>query len=136
MPTGDLFQLLNLAPDADAFAIEGAYRLLTRRFSRLPVPEAASEVRRIQAAYDLLTNPSQRAAYHKSPPQVSAASAAVHGDAPSQPACASFSGGSADHLRPGRGDGDGPERRGRRPRAPRRRRRQQTCVWSSTARHR
>ncbi|HRE25520.1 MAG TPA: VWA domain-containing protein [Anaerolineales bacterium] len=85
MPTGDLFQLLNLAPDADAFAIEGAYRLLTRRFSRLPVPEAASEVRRIQAAYDLLTNPSQRAAYHKSPPPPPPFMATLHLSRPALP---------------------------------------------------
>ncbi|MBL8094659.1 MAG: VWA domain-containing protein [Anaerolineales bacterium] len=68
MPTGDLFQLLNLAPDAEAPAIESAFRRLTRRFSRSAVPEAGIEARRIQAAYDVLSDPTQRSAYRNAPP--------------------------------------------------------------------
>ncbi len=69
MPTGDLFQLLNLAPDADTPAIEDAYRHLARRLSRSTVPEAALETRRIQAAYDILKDPARRTAYLNAAPQ-------------------------------------------------------------------
>ncbi len=68
MTTGDLFQLLNLAPDAELPAIESAYRRLTRRMSRSTVPEAAAEVRRVQAAFDVLSDPAQRVAYRNGPP--------------------------------------------------------------------
>ena len=68
MPTGDLFQLLNLAPDADLPAIDNAYRQLTRRLSRSAVPEAAIESRRIQAAYEILRDPARRTAYLSATP--------------------------------------------------------------------
>lgn len=68
MPTGDLFQLLNLAPDADLPAIDNAYRQLTRRLSRSAVPEATIESRRIQAAYEILRDPARRTAYLSATP--------------------------------------------------------------------
>ncbi len=78
MTTGDLYQLLNLAPDADPSAIEAAYRNLTRRLSRSTVPEAAVEARRVKAAFDVLNDPAKRTAYLNTATPPAPFSVAVH----------------------------------------------------------
>ena len=69
-PGGDPYQLLGIAPDADARGIKIAYFALVRRFPPETHPEA---FRRIRAAYELLSDPAQRA-FHDAARETGAAS--------------------------------------------------------------
>lgn len=61
----DLYRLLQVAPSADLEAIHTAYRRLARLYhpDLNPRPEAAERMRAINAAYRVLSDPRQRAAY-------------------------------------------------------------------------
>jgi curved DNA-binding protein CbpA len=61
----DPYRILQVAPNADLEAIHAAYRRLARRYhpDLNPRPEAAAQMRAINAAYGLLSDPAQRAVY-------------------------------------------------------------------------
>ena len=61
----DLYRVLQVAPNADLEAIHAAYRRLARANhpDLNPLPEAAARMRAINAAYHVLSDPRQRAAY-------------------------------------------------------------------------
>jgi curved DNA-binding protein CbpA len=61
----DLYGALQVAPNADLEAIHAAYRRLARLYhpDLNPRPEAAEQMRAINAAYRVLSDPRQRAAY-------------------------------------------------------------------------
>jgi hypothetical protein len=61
----DPYRILQVAPNADLEAIHAAYRRLARRYhpDLNPRPEAAEQMRAINAAYGLLSDPARRAVY-------------------------------------------------------------------------
>jgi hypothetical protein len=61
----DLYRTLQVEPNADLEAIHAAYRRLARLYhpDLNPRPEAADRMRAINAAYHVLADPRQRAAY-------------------------------------------------------------------------
>jgi hypothetical protein len=63
--TADLYRVLQVEPNADLEAIHAAYRRLARLYhpDLNPSPEAADRMRAINAAYRVLSDPRQRAAY-------------------------------------------------------------------------
>ena len=64
-PSEDLYRTLQVEPNADLEAIHAAYRRLARLYhpDLNPRPEAAERMRAINAAYRVLADPRQRAAY-------------------------------------------------------------------------
>ena len=64
-PSEDFYQLLQVVPNADLETIHAAYRRLARLYhpDLNPRPEAAERMRAINAAYGVLADPRQRAAY-------------------------------------------------------------------------
>jgi hypothetical protein len=63
--TPDPYRTLQVEPNADLEAIHAAYRRLARLYhpDRNPLPEAAAQMRAINAAYAVLADPRRRAAY-------------------------------------------------------------------------
>lgn len=61
----DYYAVLQVAPDASLAAIESAYVRLTRQYhpDLNPSPDAQEQMRRIDEAYDVLSNPDRRATY-------------------------------------------------------------------------
>jgi DnaJ domain len=64
-PSEDPYRTLQVQPNADLEAIKAAYRRLARLYhpDLNPRPEAAERMRAINAAYRVLSDPQQRAAY-------------------------------------------------------------------------
>ena len=64
-PSEDPYRTLQVEPSAGLEAIKAAYRRLARLYhpDLNPRPEAAERMRAINAAYRLLSDPRQRAAY-------------------------------------------------------------------------
>jgi curved DNA-binding protein CbpA len=62
----DPYQVLHVSPAADQETIREAYRNLARRYhpDLNPAPEAALHMQDLNWAYDLLSDPARRAAYH------------------------------------------------------------------------
>src|SRR3712207_8200741 len=67
-PYTTLFRSLQVEPNADLEVIRAAYRRLARLYhpDRNPRPEAQAQMRAINAAYGLLSDPRRRAAYDAS----------------------------------------------------------------------
>ena len=61
----DYYAILQVDPRAEKEVIEAAYRRLAAKYhpDRNRSPEAAEKMKRINAAYDVLSNPEKRAAY-------------------------------------------------------------------------
>jgi curved DNA-binding protein CbpA len=64
----DFYEILQVHPSADPDIIQAAYRRLVFRYhpDRNTSPEAAGIMRRLNQAYEVLSDPQRRAAYDRS----------------------------------------------------------------------
>jgi curved DNA-binding protein CbpA len=65
MESEDLYKVLQVDPDAEPEIIDAAYRRLARKYHPdvNSAPEATARLQRISAAFEILVDPEQRAAY-------------------------------------------------------------------------
>jgi curved DNA-binding protein CbpA len=63
----DFYEILQVHPSADPDIIQAAYRRLVLRYhpDRNNSPEAAEIIRRLNQAYEVLSDPQRRAAYDR-----------------------------------------------------------------------
>lgn len=64
----DPYRVLQVDPQAEPEVVEAAFRRLARKYHPdvNPAPEAAEQMERIMAAYEVLRDPDRRAAYDRS----------------------------------------------------------------------
>jgi curved DNA-binding protein CbpA len=86
MPTPDPYKLLQVDPEADVEIIQVAYRKLAQRFHPdvASGPESARRMAELNAARDLLLDPSARAAYDRQRTRAGHAGSSVADNTPSR----------------------------------------------------
>jgi curved DNA-binding protein CbpA len=72
MAKSDYYQILGVSPDADSKAIKAAYRRMARQYHPDTQTDESSEeqMKQINEAYDVLSDPKKRATYDRKRKQV------------------------------------------------------------------